>query len=122
CVVSSFDRISHDWLVAQVPMDRAILQKWLKSGDMDKHLFDETTEGTAQGGIVSPALANMALDGLERILKKKYPSRPLKSLGNKNPSVNFIRYADHFIVSGRSKDLLERDVKPLIEQFLLERG
>lgn len=117
-----FDRISHDWLVAHVPMDRVILQKWLKSGYMDKHVFHETTEGTPQGGIASPALANMALDGLERLLKEKYPWRPLKSLGNKNPSVNFIRYADDFIVTGRSKDLLEREVKPLIEQFLRERG
>jgi RNA-directed DNA polymerase len=71
----------------------------------------------------SPALANMALDGLERVLKEKYPSRKLlKSLDNKNPSVNFIRYADDFIVTGRSKDLLERESKPLIEQFLRERG
>jgi RNA-directed DNA polymerase len=119
---SCFDRISHDWLLAHVPMDRAILQKWLKSGYMDKHVFHETTEGTPQGGIASPALANMALNGLERLLKEKYPSRPLKSLGNKNPSVNFIRYADDFIVTGRSKDLLEKEVKPLIEQFLRERG
>jgi RNA-directed DNA polymerase len=119
---SCFDRISHDWLVAHVPMDRAILQKWLKSGYMDKRVFHETTEGTPQGGIASPALANMALDGLERLLKEKYPSRPLKSLGNKNPSVNFIRYADDFIVTGRSKDLLEKEIKPAIEQFLRERG
>jgi len=73
-------------------------------------------------GVASPALANMALDGLERLLKEKYPSRPLKSLGNKNPLVNFIRYADDFIVTGRSKDLLERELNPLIEQFLRERG
>jgi Reverse transcriptase (RNA-dependent DNA polymerase)/N-terminal domain of reverse transcriptase len=51
---SCFDRISHDWLVAHVPMDRAILQKWLKSGYMDKHVFHETTEGTPQGGIATP--------------------------------------------------------------------
>src|SRR5215472_4382883 len=120
---SCFDRISHDWLLAHVPMDQAVLQKWLKSGYMDKHVFHETTDGTPQGGIVSPALANMALDGLERVLKEKYPSRkPLKSFGNKNPSVNFIRYADDFIVTGKSKELLEKDIKPLIEQFLRERG
>ncbi|MFZ0293606.1 MAG: group II intron reverse transcriptase/maturase [Candidatus Sulfotelmatobacter sp.] len=119
---SCFDQISHDWLMAHVPMDRVILQKWLKSGYMDKHVFHETTEGTPQGGIVSPALANMALNGLERVLKEKYPSRRVKSFGNQNPSVNFIRYADDFIVTGKSKELLERDVKPLIEQFLRERG
>src|SRR6266481_2172854 len=119
---SCFDKISHDWLMAHVPMDRAILRKWLKSGYVDQHIFHETTEGTPQGGIVSPVLANCALDGLERVLKEKYPSRrPVKSFGGKNPSVNFIRYADDFIVTSKSKELLERDIKPLIEH-LQERG
>ena len=66
-VDGSFDRISHDWLLAHVPMDRAILQKWLKSGYMEKHVLHETTEGTPQGGIISPALSNCALDGLEPV-------------------------------------------------------
>ena len=73
-IKSCFDKISHDWLMAHVVMDRAILQKWLKAGYMDKHVLHETTEGTPQGGIISPALANRALDGLERVLKEKYPS------------------------------------------------
>ena len=47
---SCFDKISHDWLLAHVPMDRAILQKWLKSGYMDKHVLHETTDGVPQGG------------------------------------------------------------------------
>lgn len=92
---SCFDKISHDWLMTHVPMDRVILRKWLKSGYMEQQIFHETTEGTPQGGIASPALANCALDGLERALKEKYPSqRPVKSFDGKNPSVNFIRYAD----------------------------
>ena len=49
-IKSCFDRISHDWLLAHVPMDRAILQKWLKSGYMEKHVLHETTDGTPQGG------------------------------------------------------------------------
>src|SRR6266436_4431684 len=120
---SCFDKISHDWLLAHVPMDRAILRKWLKSGYMDKHVLHETTDGTPQGGIISPALANFALDGLERVLREKYPAATrLKSVGNQRPSVNFIRYADDFVITGKSKELLEGKVKPLIEQFLLERG
>jgi RNA-directed DNA polymerase len=56
-------------------------------------------------------------------LKEKFPtSRPLPSLGGKSPCVNLIRYADDFIITGRTKELLEGEVKPLIEQFLLERG
>src|ERR1700740_782785 len=73
-IKSCFDRISHDWLLVHVPMDRAILQKWLKAGYMDKHVLHETTDGTPQGGIISPALANSVLDGLERVLRGKYPA------------------------------------------------
>ncbi len=120
---SCFDKISHDWLMAHVPMDRAVLQKWLKSGYMDKHVFHETTEGTPQGGIISPALANFTLDGLERVLREKYPAATrLRSVGNQRPSVHFIRYADDFIITSKSKELLEGEVKPLIELFLQERG
>jgi len=121
-VKSCFDQISHDWLLAHVPTDRAILQKWLKAGYVDKHVLHETTDGTPQGGIISPALANCALDGLERLLKEKFPSRPLPSLGGKQPCVNLIRYADDFIITGRTKELLEGEVKPLVEQFLQPRG
>ena len=122
-IKSCFDRISHDWLLAHVPMDRAILQKWLKSGYMEKYVFHETTDGTPQGGITSPALSNCALDGLERLLKEKYPTGTrLRSLGGKYPSVNLIRYADDFVITGKTKELLEGEIKPLVEQFLRERG
>ena len=122
-IKSCFDRISHDWLLAHVPMDRAILQKWLKAGCLDKHALHETTDGTPQGGIISPALANYALDGVERLLKEKFPtSKRLPSLGGKFPCVNFIRYADDFVITGRTKELLEGEIKPLVEQFLQKRG
>ncbi len=122
-VKNCFDKISHDWLLTHVPMDRAILQKWLKSGYMDKHVLHETTDGTPQGGIISPALANCALDGLERLLREKFPQeKRLKSLGGKSSSVNFIRYADDFVITSKSKELLEREVQPLVDQFLQQRG
>jgi hypothetical protein len=122
-IKSCFDRISHEWLLAHVPMDRAILQKWLKSGYMEKHVLHETTDGTPQGGIISPVLCNCALDGLERFLKEKYPTGTrLRSLGGKYPAVNYIRYADDFVITGKTKELLEGEIKPLVEQFLRERG
>jgi RNA-directed DNA polymerase len=122
-IKSCFDKISHDWLLAHVPMDRVILQKWLKSGYMEKHVLHETTDGTPQGGIISPALANCALDGLERLLREKYPAeKRLKSLGGRKPCVNLVRYADDFVITSKSKELLEGEIKPLVEQFLQERG
>src|SRR6516162_7651818 len=122
-IKSCFDRISQDWLLNHVPMDRVILKRWLTAGYMEKHVLHETTDGTPQGGIISPALANCALDGLERLLKEKYPKgRRLKSLKGIRPCVNLIRYADDFVITGKSKELLEEEVKPLVEQFLQERG
>src|ERR1700680_1684977 len=122
-IKSCFDRISHDWLLTHVPMDRVILQKWLKAGYMENHVLHETTDGTPQGGIISPALSNCALDGLEQLLREKFPTKkPLPSLGGKLPAVNLVRYADDFVITGRTKELLEGEIKPLVEQFLQERG
>ncbi len=117
-----FDNISHDWLLAHVPMDRAILRKWLKAGYMEKQVLHATEEGTPQGGIISPVLANLALDGLERRLRERYPRRGKGSENGRKARVHLIRYADDFIITGRSKELLEDEVKPLVESFLRERG
>src|SRR5438876_9997269 len=116
---SCFDRISHEWLLAHIPMDKAILSKWLKAGYMENRRLYPTEEGTPQGGICSPVIANMALDGLERLLASHFPK---KGRPEKRAKVNLIRYADDFCITGASKELLEQEVKPLVEQFLSERG
>jgi RNA-directed DNA polymerase len=122
-IKSCFDKISHAWLLAHVPMDRVILQRWLKSGYMEKHVLHESMDGTPQGGIISPALANCALDGLERALQEKFPAeKRLRSLGGKKPCVHLVRYADDFVITSKSKELLAGEIKPLVEQFLRERG
>ncbi len=56
-----FEGISHNWLMAHIPMDRNILRKWLQAGYVDRHVLYPTDAGTPQGGIISPALANMTL-------------------------------------------------------------
>jgi RNA-directed DNA polymerase len=48
-----FDELSHDWLLAHIPMDKAILRKWLKAGYMEGHVLHPTEAGTPQGGIVT---------------------------------------------------------------------
>jgi len=117
-----FDNISHEWLMAHVPMDRVILRKWLKSGYLEKNSFYRTEQGTPQGGIISPVLANLALDGLERCLREKYPLRGPGSWQGILARVHLIRYADDFIITGKSKEMLDGEVKPLVESFLRERG
>jgi RNA-directed DNA polymerase len=118
-IKSCFDRISHDWLLENVPMDKKILQKWLKAGYMEKRVFYDTEAGTPQGGICSPTLANIALNGLERKLREKYPKGTVRY---QRAKVHLVRYADDFIITGSSKELLEQEVKPLVEQFMAERG
>ena len=118
-IKSCFDKISHEWLLANVPMDRTVLRKWLKSGYMDKSAFYETDDGTPQGGIISPVLANIALDGLETKLRELYPKGTVKA---RKALINLVRYADDFVITGSSKELLETEVKPFVEQFMKERG
>lgn len=117
-IVSCFDRISHDWLLTHVPLDRVMLGKWLQAGYMEQAIFHPTEEGTPQGGIISPVLANLALDGLERLLRERFRTK----FGKPSSKVNLVRYADDFIITGRSRELLEDDVKPLVEAFLRQRG
>lgn len=112
-----FDNINHEWLKANILMDKVILQTWLKAGFMDRRTFYPTETGTPQGGIISPTLANITLDGLENLLLKKF-----KKKKTFNPKVNLVRYADDFIITGDSKELLENEVRPLVEEFLKIRG
>ena len=114
-----FDTISHNWLLDNVPMEKAILRKWLKVGYMEKGQLFPTEAGTPQGGIISPILANMTLDGLEKQLHQHFPKTTVKGRAAK---VNLIRYADDFVITGVSRELLEQEVKPVVEAFLQERG
>ncbi len=116
-----FDNISHEWMLRQIPTDKEVLRKWLKAGFVEKRILFPTEAGTPQGGIISPTLANLTLDGLERRLKETFPVKAPK--GQKSgPKVNLIRYADDFIITGATKELLENEAKPLVEQFMRDRG
>lgn len=115
-----FDNISHAWMLDHIPTDKEVLRKWLKAGFMENRTLFPTEAGTPQGGIISPTLANLTLDGLERLLKQTFRERQVRGKVH-NPKVNFVRYADDFIIAGCSKELLENEVKPLVERFMLER-
>jgi RNA-directed DNA polymerase len=98
-------------------MDKTILRKWLKVGFMEENILYPTEEGTPQGGIISPVLANMALDGLEMALQDAFPKRLRQRY-----KIHLVRFADDFIIVCALKEVLEEQVKPLVEHFLAERG
>jgi len=115
-----FDHISHDWLLSNVCMDKEMLRKWLKAGFIETGKLFPTEAGTPQGGIISPTLANMTLDGLEAELATRFGSKGSRLAGK--TKVNLVRYADDFVITGSSKELLENEVKPLVARFLAARG
>lgn len=115
-----FDHISHEWLLDNIRIDRQILEKWLKSGVVFNKLLQPTMEGTPQGGIISPTLANATLDGMERMLKEKYKVRYVDGKLC-CPKVNLVRYADDFIVTADKRETLE-EIKEMLTDFLGKRG
>jgi RNA-directed DNA polymerase len=115
-IKSCFDRISHPWLLANIPMEKAILRKWLAAGYVEATVLYPTEEGTPQGGIISPVLANLTLDGLERVAHAAVPGRPGRS------QVNVVRYADDFLITARTPELLNERIIPAVKVFLAERG
>jgi RNA-directed DNA polymerase len=113
-IKSCFDRISHEWLLKSIPMDKRMLRLWLKAGYWEKGQLFPTNEGTPQGGIISPLLSNLTLDGMEQAIRSQIKPR--------RDQVNFIRYADDFVVTARTKEILEQTVKPAVVAFLTSRG
>jgi RNA-directed DNA polymerase len=119
-----FDNISHQWLTDNISMDKSILKQFLKAGYVFERQLFPTEAGTPQGGIISPILANMTLDGIEKLLSDRYhkneSGKISMRLSSKN-QVNFARYADDFIVTAKTEEIA-KEVKDLIKDFLKGRG
>jgi RNA-directed DNA polymerase len=112
-IEACFDSIDHGWMHNNILIDKKILRAWLKAGYMERGRIYPTKAGTPQGGVASPTLANVTLDGLESAVKKA---------ASKNSKVNVIRYADDFIVTADTKEVLQQQVIPATRSFLKERG
>ena len=87
-IKACFDKISHQWLLENIPMDTKVLKQWLKAGFIQENEWFPSDSGAAQGGSASPTIANLTLDGMEPLIK---------SLARRGDKVNFVRYADDFI-------------------------
>jgi RNA-directed DNA polymerase len=114
-IKACFDQINHKWILRNCPVNKTILNKWLKAGYIEKGKLFPTNKGTPQGGIVSPVIMNMVLDGLETLINRKFPRW-------KKLKVNFVRYADDFIITAKDKAIITEQIIPLVKDFLKERG
>lgn len=113
-----FDTINHQWLLNNVPIgDKIVLESWLKSGVETLTGFQATTEG-AQGGVISPALCNITLNGMEHFVQNA-----TNSMVNKNQytKVHLVRYADDFIATAVNSEILKA-VEQSTSEFLHPRG
>lgn len=102
-----FSSVSHRWLVDSIPMDKKILSQFIKAGFLKADQFNSTDVGFRQGGCIFPIIARMALDGLEAELGEEY---------------RITRYADDFVILGKSKNRLKKHALPIVREFLNMRG
>ena len=117
-----FDNINHKFLLNQIDESwQPFVREWLKAGYMDDGHLHPTESGTPQGGIISPLLANIALDNLERDLITSL--RKIKGWKNRirNGQLRVIRYADDFVVVHHDKEIIEK-AKEVIQEWLKIRG
>jgi RNA-directed DNA polymerase len=119
-----FDHIRHQWLKENLIINKKVLSQWLNAGYVEKQILFPTTEGTPQGGIISPTLANMTLDGLQLVIDQSLNIRTWKNGKRVNNiyDVHLVRYADDFIVTSNSPEILRDVIKPAIAGFLADRG
>jgi RNA-directed DNA polymerase len=124
-IAKCFDRIDHAALLARLPVFTTTIRRWLKAGVVELGALDPTTMGTPQGGIISPLLANIALDGMERLFGAERPDgrhiTPCLRRGS-NRGINLVRYADDFVITAPSREVLEGYVIPRLAEFLAGRG
>jgi RNA-directed DNA polymerase len=107
-IKGAFDAIDQSFVLnklGKIPA-RGLIKAWLESGFVEDEIFNPTERGTQQGGVISPLLANVALDGIQNILPKQF---------------GFVRYADDWVVTAKTEAEL-KSIKPVIEKWLAERG
>ena len=133
-IAKCFDRINHDALLDKLGLyhGKKIIKRWLKAGVVDEEQFQETEEGTPQGGVISPLLANIALHGMEQAIKEYAANTPYKVKAysktkgyymktaqkrDRITSISLIRYADDFVILHENKEVL-LGAKAVIEKWL----
>ncbi|NEO00796.1 MAG: group II intron reverse transcriptase/maturase [Moorea sp. SIO3I7] len=122
-IAKCFDKINHDALLKKLniyPSIRRLIRSWLKAGVMDNGTFSSTEEGTPQGGVISPLLANIALHGMEQRIKQYAESMKGNKTRNRK-ALSLIRYADDFVIMHKDQTVVE-DCQRIINEWLKDMG
>jgi RNA-directed DNA polymerase len=122
-IAKCFDKIDHNKLLDKIntyPKLRRQIKAWLKNGVLDNGVFTDTEEGTPQGGVMSPLLANIALHGMENRIKEYARSQKGKKLQNEK-AISLIRYADDFVIIHHDLNVIF-DCQEIIKDWLKEIG
>jgi len=123
---SCFDTLDHDFILKQIkgfPL-YDLVEKFLKAGYVDNDVFYNTNKGTPQGAILSPLLANIALDGMEKVLNityEKYTDKNGKTTYRSKGKYRVVRYADDFVIFAKSKEDIDA-IPEILVPYLNERG
>jgi RNA-directed DNA polymerase len=130
-IAKCFDKINHQALLLKIGLkgqSNLQLKYWLEAGVLDGDTFNETTQGTPQGGVISPLLANIALHGLESHLKRWISQKSIRNrVGNlvkpsrRSETLHVIRYADDFVVLHTDKEII-LEAKEEVKKFLKDIG
>ncbi|QMW07021.1 group II intron reverse transcriptase/maturase [Spirosoma foliorum] len=125
-IAKCFDRINHQALLAKLstfPTLRRQIKSWLKAGVMEGDQLFPTEEGSPQGGVISPLLANIALHGMEQAIHQAFPTQTRKVNGvlTRQTTPHIVRYADDFIILHEELAVVEQ-CKGLVSDWLAPMG
>jgi len=125
-IAGCFDNINHEALLGKLgtfPKLRRIIKAWLKSGVLDEGTLFPTEEGTPQGGVISPLLANIALHGLEETVKDAFPENRFFKEQNLNVrwKPQIVRYADDFVILHRDRKVIGK-AQEIAAKWLKQMG
>jgi len=118
---SCFDQISQSYLLSSIGQfpARELIRQWLKAGFEENGHWFPTDAGTAQGSVVSPLLANIALHGMEAVLGVRHI--PYKGGICLKSNRALVKYADDFVVFCETREDAEAS-KQILEGWMNERG
>ncbi len=137
-IAKCFDRINHEAFLDKLGLyhGKRLIKRWLKAGVIDNEVFQESVEGTPQGGVISPLLANIALHGMEKAIEEYAANTPyqmeayskdkgyhLKTVkkDKRIRGISLIRYADDFVILHENLEVL-LGAKAVIEEWLQPIG